>query len=75
MNPWPRDFFRGIFAIALIGLLHQVSVVAQTETTQPNSDSEAAKNEAAKPLYRKDGPLKSKRHSKTSNTGNSESAK
>ncbi|MDB4634469.1 hypothetical protein OAG76_03595 [Rubripirellula sp.] len=47
MNPWSMSFFRGIIAIALIGLLHQASVVAQTETTQPNSNMETVKSEAA----------------------------
>ncbi|MGI9444198.1 MAG: hypothetical protein ACR2N1_17130 [Rubripirellula sp.] len=42
MNPWSMSSFRGIIAIALISLLHQTSVVAQTETTQPKSDSEAS---------------------------------
>ena len=49
MNPWPLSFFRGIIAIALIGLLHQTNVVGQTETAQPTSPPEAADNKAANP--------------------------
>ena len=48
MNPWSMSFFRGIIAIALISLLYQTSVVAQTETTQPKSDSEASEAPASK---------------------------
>ncbi len=47
MNPWSMSFFRGIIAIALISLLHQTSVVAQTETTQTKSDSEASEAPAS----------------------------
>ena len=41
-------FIRGIIAIALIVQLHQARVAAQTETTQPKSDSEAVEADAAK---------------------------
>jgi len=40
MNPRSMSFFRGITAITLIGLFHQASAMAQTETTPPKSDSE-----------------------------------
>jgi len=48
MNPWSMRFIRGIIAIALIVQLHQARVAAQTETTQPKSDSEAVEADAAK---------------------------
>ena len=49
MNPWSKIFFRDIIAIALISLLHQTSVVAQTDITRTKPASETAETEPAKP--------------------------
>ena len=51
MNPWSISFFRGILGIVLIGLLHQLSAVAQTETAQARHEPESTE---IKPAESKD---------------------